>query len=719
MYKEKNFRLLLSILALVFVVFVPRATMAEEDEGQLSLVLGFTDKFLDGIGSIPNLTEYSHDLKSDGKIVDFSDPEFKNYDISGEIIYHKSTNTVEFKDVKNEGKYELGLSLGALSPKQMTVKFEGDNNIQGYIELNAPAYKAPPAILTGNLRLKTTLFPTSLQICPHVGLIVEKWKISNASLEIQNLENGLEYNGHKPLEVINSTIKINDIPPNNHTYSGYYGKCGLSVSSIEFLNSSISIKQIYGEDNDNKGVYGLYSTNKILSNASKIDIETKHSGKNAAIYAAGYVGEGLNESLVDFTNSEVYLKSSLISAKDEAEAYAILSDGMYDDYKEALLGFVNINNSFFQAQGDTNAIKGVLDFRESQHDVYVKENLNDEKTLYQATYNNKKYLGTYRNGPEGKYKFVEIAPHLKSFNIDADSQMVDQNIYEFVRWEAKGFIIDEPNKKNTKVKIPIILPKDAYIRAIWKKNDGTITVVPETKYETIYKTNTVYDTKTVYKNTLSAMSYLAGYPDNTIKPEGNMTRAEAIATLVRLERLKNKDGRSLQDKDKSLYSDVKDGDWYKKYINFAYHQGWLEEKSGEKFYPDRPITRGELAQLISHVDKKTSAPASFDDVRGHKYEAAINQAYANGRIKGYEDGSFRPDGKIKRAEVATMLNHLYDRRPDKSFIYKHSNIITSFNDLDKNYWGYYELVEAFEAHEYVINDKGEIEWVRLIDSNVK
>ena len=96
----------------------------------------------------------------------------------------------------------------------------------------------------------------------------------------------------------------------------------------------------------------------------------------------------------------------------------------------------------------------------------------------------------------------------------------------------------------------------------------------------------------------------------------------------------------------------------------------------------------------------------FEDVKGHKYEAAINQAYGNDRIKGYEDNSFRPDGQIKRVEVAAMLNRLYERKADKDFIDKYNSIITVFSDLDKSHWGYYELVEAFESHEYVKDEKG-------------
>ncbi|WP_282924787.1 S-layer homology domain-containing protein [Peptoniphilus genitalis] len=706
MYKEKNFRLFLTILALVFVVFVPRTTMAESGEN-LNLIINFMNFDQQNEIKVIN-TKYNLDSLEDGQIlVDFSNPNFNKFKISGKIVYDKTSNTIEFKSINNtESNYEILISLDVNNTRDINFNFQGKNDIKGSFSLSSDGRNPKATLVAPDLKISSHYFDGSFLYSAGPLQIVD------SNIQIEN-NDGPGIVGIGPMEFINSNIDI---------------QCGFFHGTGRLSEESACIKLYNPMLFDRSSLYikgwgdlpfcGIYNGGNLTFNDSKAKIETEGKKYNVALALDKYD----NESAVNIINSKVDLTSKLTDgAKEGATAFAIQGIGSFSSSTNPGR-YINITNSILQTQGDSCAIdRTTLNFNEKLHDVYVKKELNEDKQLYPVkSIVDKINLSIAPRDELPKYKFVRIETHLKSFNIDADSQMVDQSIYDFIGWEAKGFIIDKPKDKKTTVKIPMVWDDNASIRAIWKKkDDGTITVVPETKYETIYKTNTVYDTKTVCKNTLSAMSYLAGYPDNTIKPEGNMTRAEAVATLVRLERLKNKDGRSLQDKDKSLYSDVKDGDWYKKYINFAFHQGWFEEKAGEKFYPDRPITRGELAQLISHVDKKNSAPASFDDVRGHKYEAAINQAYANGRIKGYEDGSFRPDGKIKRAEVATMLNHLYDRRPDKSFIDKHSNIITSFKDLDKNYWGYYELVEAFEAHEYVINDKGEIEWVRLIDSNVK
>ena len=203
--------------------------------------------------------------------------------------------------------------------------------------------------------------------------------------------------------------------------------------------------------------------------------------------------------------------------------------------------------------------------------------------------------------------------------------------------------------------------------------------------------------------------YIFGYPDDTIRPDGDMTRAEAIAVVARLQKL------DLSDKSSKIYKDTKADMWYNGAINAAFREGYLLEKEGENIRPNDKITRAELAELISHIDKKNNSLAPFDDVKGHKFEAAINQAYGNERIKGYPDGTFKPDNFITRAEVATMLNKLYDRYPDKNFIDANQNLVHNYKDMSyKGHWGYYELVEAYHSHTYLRLKDNMEEWKVII-----
>ncbi len=177
------------------------------------------------------------------------------------------------------------------------------------------------------------------------------------------------------------------------------------------------------------------------------------------------------------------------------------------------------------------------------------------------------------------------------------------------------------------------------------------------------------------------IAYIKGYPDKTVKPDGLVTRAEAVTMVASLK------GYSLNNTAKANFKDAEDT-WYNKYLNAALKEGLLIEKEGEEFRPDDPMTRGEFAQLISTIDKATDTKAPFEDVVGHKYEAAINKAYGNKRIVGFPDGTFKPDGTLTRSEAAVILNSLFNREVRKT------GVESIFTDLDKNHWAFYELMEA-------------------------
>lgn len=228
--------------------------------------------------------------------------------------------------------------------------------------------------------------------------------------------------------------------------------------------------------------------------------------------------------------------------------------------------------------------------------------------------------------------------------------------------------------------------------------------IPETKHIPEIKIHEYVETFPVFaqansvkkvteRASQSHIEYISGYPDNTVRPDGNVTRAEAVTMLVRLKGYPLTEG-------EEIFKDVKANAWYAPFISAAYKNNILEEKKGEAFRPDEKITRAELAQLISHIDKKNNAKASFPDIAGHKYEEAINQSFGNDRIAGYPDGSFKPDNAITRAETARILNSLFDRKVNEDGLAKVMADLRVYKDLDKNHWAYYEIIEASHTHQY-------------------
>ncbi|MDD7363321.1 MAG: Ig-like domain-containing protein [Firmicutes bacterium] len=205
------------------------------------------------------------------------------------------------------------------------------------------------------------------------------------------------------------------------------------------------------------------------------------------------------------------------------------------------------------------------------------------------------------------------------------------------------------------------------------------------------------------------IAYIYGYPDKTVKPEGMITRAEAAAMISRLADLDR------SDTSKPMYVDTPSG-WYNRDINAMVKKNLMFGEDG-KFRPNEPITRGEFARALYYIDHKSDEVAPFGDVKGHRYEEAINQAYGNGRISGYPDGTFRPDAPIQRAEAARLLNRFAGRSVSERGLIDVRGDVACFDDLSKGHWAYYEIVEASNSHRYVRMNKDNIEemWTAIMN----
>ncbi|MDU2292662.1 MAG: S-layer homology domain-containing protein [Peptococcus niger] len=193
----------------------------------------------------------------------------------------------------------------------------------------------------------------------------------------------------------------------------------------------------------------------------------------------------------------------------------------------------------------------------------------------------------------------------------------------------------------------------------------------------------------------SSAAYLTGYPDGSIRPNGFVTRAESAKIIASLK------GLDLSAGGQPAFKDLASS-WYTPYIKAVVNQGLMRGYMDGTFKPNAPITRAEFAQMIMPLDKASKARAPFTDVKGHWAEKAINQAYGNGRIKGYPDGTFRPDGQITRAEAVTICNNFFNRKADKAGLeasLKNPGKIKTFTDLDKSHWAYYEILEAANPHD--------------------
>ena len=182
-------------------------------------------------------------------------------------------------------------------------------------------------------------------------------------------------------------------------------------------------------------------------------------------------------------------------------------------------------------------------------------------------------------------------------------------------------------------------------------------------------------------------AYIYGYGDDCFRPNGKISRAEAASMIAYLA------GLDMNQKDKANFADTPSA-WYNAAINAMVKNNLMLADKDGNFRPNEPITRAEFARALAGIDKKSDRVASFTDVKGHEFEDAINQAFGNGHIVGYPDGTFRPDGAITRAEAVTILNHFDGRSMDKHDLQKIRMNFKSFKDVEERHWAYVQILLA-------------------------
>lgn len=198
-------------------------------------------------------------------------------------------------------------------------------------------------------------------------------------------------------------------------------------------------------------------------------------------------------------------------------------------------------------------------------------------------------------------------------------------------------------------------------------------------------------------NKTDHFAYVIGYPDGTVHPNGQITRAEVATIFFRLLRDEVRDGAFTTS---NTYSDVAYGKWYNNPISTMSALGIITGYPDGTFKPNKPITRAEFAAIAARFDETQSGKsATFSDVIGHWAAKEIGIAYYNDWIKGYPDGTFKPDQNITRAEAMTLINRVLERKPESP-----ADLLTNMNkwtdNLDTSKWYYLDVQEATNSHGY-------------------
>lgn len=412
---------------------------------------------------------------------------------------------------------------------------------------------------------------------------------------------------------------------------------------------------------------------------------------NGRYYDGKYYGGYLLATKDDFTTSAKY------------ELYGRYWDGYYNGYKY---------DKYYYDRYDKKVYPTDISRTNYSTSGYLKGYYN--RTVY--VYDNGVYLGSDVIDSNGYFKVTWNSPYVSTdrtldYYVNGDKTTTNDSGYsiiptvnalsagaKFVRgnaganatvtvYDASGVKLGNTTAGNTGI-YNVTLNRE--LRAgetikVEAKETGKIA------RSTDYKIGGV----TVSTEKVNQPSYIAGFPDGTFKPSNQVTRAEAVRMFVKLVN----NGAELPKNPTTSFKDANNA-WYSDEINYAVAKGFIKGYSDGTFKPNQAITRAEFAQMISaFVKNGYPGTGSFKDVKGHWASDAISALYGNKNIKGYGDGTFKPDQKLTRAEAVTILNSVFGRNTkSNSFANVSEAGLRRFSDVSKSHWAYYEILDASNGH---------------------
>ncbi len=308
--------------------------------------------------------------------------------------------------------------------------------------------------------------------------------------------------------------------------------------------------------------------------------------------------------------------------------------------------------------------------------------VSEEKgNLSKVTYDTTKYILTFDTNRNNEVSNIQIAKEKdsESDNPEQESVPVDkitfQNIYTYKRSHSSGDSGNGGGKKEEKPTVEI-------------KDDDALGL-----------------------NNTDHFAYIVGYGNGEVRPQNSITRAEVAAIFFRL---LEDDVRDANYTRQNKFTDVSNDAWYCSAVSTLSAMGIISGYPDATFRPNASITRAEFAAIATRFDVNgDKTPASFNDIAGHWAKDEIAVAANNGWVNGYEDGSFRPQNKITRAETMSLVNRVLNRKPETAEDLL-ENMTKWTDNADTNAWYYLAVQEATNSHYYEYKENSQYEkWTEL------
>lgn len=200
--------------------------------------------------------------------------------------------------------------------------------------------------------------------------------------------------------------------------------------------------------------------------------------------------------------------------------------------------------------------------------------------------------------------------------------------------------------------------------------------------------------------------YIHGYEEGGFGPGASLTRGEACAIFTQLMTS------HMEHIPEQTFGDVPADAWYLSQLSELSAMGVIIGDDQGRIRPEDPITRAEFLTILAKFFPTEPAYSAFIDVPAdHWAYDTISCAAVRGWVSGYEDGTFRPDAPITRAEGVSMLNRVLGRTGDPNVLeYR----IERFFDVPLDHWAFGDIMEAATEHEYTVKD-GQEQWTQYTE----
>lgn len=196
------------------------------------------------------------------------------------------------------------------------------------------------------------------------------------------------------------------------------------------------------------------------------------------------------------------------------------------------------------------------------------------------------------------------------------------------------------------------------------------------------------------------ISYISATGPGLFSPKGYITRKEAAVILYRL----------LADTVPVTvsYTDISDSSWYADAARQLGSLGVIRPNESA-FNGSDVITRGEFASYLAcFFPMRTDAEQFPDVLPDHPYASAILSGQAWGWLTPLSDGTFDPDGALRRCEAVTIINRALGRTGDQESIAENRPAL--FLDVPATEWYYNDVMEAAVPHTHTVGEDGTENW---------